>query len=85
MLDEPRAAIGKSTDEAMQVGAVYGYRGLVKEILKHLCSEMGGRPHIIATGGDSALIGAGVEEIDEVDRMITLEGVRQVAMRVFRG
>lgn len=82
-LVEPRAAIGKSTEEAMLAGAVYGYRGMVREILKHLKAEMGGSPRVIATGGDAGLIAAGVSEIDEVDPMITLEGIRQVAMRVF--
>jgi type III pantothenate kinase len=80
---EPRAAIGKSTVEAMQAGAVYGYRGLVREILLRLKEEMGGEPRIIATGGDAALIAQGLPEIDEVDPWVTLEGLRQVAMRVF--
>jgi type III pantothenate kinase len=82
-LHEPRAAIGKSTVEAMQAGAVYGYRGLVREILSRLIAEMGGRPLVIATGGDAELIARGVAEIDEVDPLITLEGIRQVAVRVF--
>jgi type III pantothenate kinase len=82
-LHEPRAAIGKSTVEAMQAGAVYGYRGLVREIVLRLKEEMGGDPRIIATGGDAALIARGLPEIDEVDPWITLEGLRQVALRVF--
>lgn len=80
---EPRNAIGKTTEEAMQSGAVYGYRGMVKEILRKLSLEMDGKPHVIATGGDAALISAGVCEIDEVDPMITLQGIRQVALRTF--
>jgi type III pantothenate kinase len=82
-LHEPRATIGKSTVEAMQAGAVYGYRGLVREILLRLKAEMAGTPRVIATGGDAALIARGLPEIDEVDPWITLEGLRQVATRVF--
>jgi type III pantothenate kinase len=82
-LHEPRSAIGKSTVEAMQAGAVYGYRGLVREIVLRLKEEMGGNPRIIATGGDAELIAQGLPEIDEVDPWITLEGLRQVALRVF--
>ncbi len=82
-LDEPPSAIGKSTVHAMQVGAVIGYRGLVKEILAQLCKELTGIPHIIATGGDAALIAQGVAEIHAVDPDITLDGLRQVAARVF--
>jgi type III pantothenate kinase len=82
-LAEPESAIGKSTVHAMQVGAVTGYRGLVKEILAQICQELPGRPHIIATGGDAALIAQGVSEIQVVDPDITLDGLRQVAARVF--
>jgi type III pantothenate kinase len=82
-LIEPPSAIGKSTVHAMQVGAVMGYRGLVKEIIAQICKELSGKPKIIATGGDAALIAQGVPEIDTVDPDITLDGLRQVAARIF--
>jgi len=82
-LIEPPSAIGKSTTHAMQVGAVIGYRGLVKEIIAKICNELPGKPKIIATGGDAALIAKGVKKIDSVDPDITLDGLRQVAARVF--
>lgn len=82
-LVEPMSAIGKSTVHAMQVGAVFGYRGLVREILARICAELPGKPKIIATGGDAALIARGLPEIDAVDPDITLDGLRQVAARVF--
>ena len=82
-LVEPMSAIGKSTVHAMQVGAVFGYRGLVREILARICAELPGKPKIIATGGDAALIARGLPEIDAVDPDITLDGLRQVATRVF--
>ena len=82
-LMEPASAIGKSTVHAMQAGAVFGYRGLVKEIIARIRGELPGRPKIIATGGDAALIARGVPEIDAVDPDITLDGLRQVAARVF--
>ena len=80
-IDEPRAAIGKSTVEAMQAGAVYGYRGLVREILFRLQAEMSGTPVIVATGGDAALIAKGLPEIQHVDPDLTLEGIRLAAVR----
>lgn len=82
-LEEPEAAIGKSTTGAMLSGAVFGYRGLVKEILLKLRAEMSGPPRIVATGGDAALIARGVPEIDSVDPDLTLEGIRLVASRQF--
>jgi len=83
-LEEPSAAIGKSTVQAMQAGAVFGYRGLVREIISRIRMELEGHPKIIATGGDAALIARGVSEIDVVDPDITLDGLRQVAARVFQ-
>ena len=82
-LEEPPSAIGKSTVHAMQAGAVFGYRGLVREIIARLRAEMHGDPRIIATGGDAALIARGLAEIEAVDPDITLDGLRQVAARVF--
>lgn len=82
-LVEPPTAIGKSTAHAMQAGAVFGYRGLVKEILTRIRAELPGTPNIIATGGDAALIARGVPEIQTVDPDLTLDGLRQVAARVF--
>jgi type III pantothenate kinase len=82
-LEEPTSAIGKSTVHAMQVGAIFGYRGLVREIIARVRMELAGNPKIIATGGDAALIARGVPEIDVVDPDITLDGLRQVAARVF--
>jgi type III pantothenate kinase len=82
-LSEPESAIGKSTVHAMQVGAVFGYRGLVREILARICAELPGAPKVVATGGDAALIARGVSEILAVDPDITLDGLRQVASRIF--
>lgn len=82
-LAEPVSAIGKSTMEAMRVGAVFGYRGLVREILLRLRAELAGEPHIIATGGDATLIAAGLPEIQRVDPDLTIEGIRRVAAREF--
>jgi len=84
-LAEPPSAIGKSTVHAMQAGAVYGYRGLVKEILARLLDELPGEPVIVATGGDAALIARGVPEIRAVDPDITLDGLRHVARNAFGG
>ena len=80
-LEEPRAAIGKTTVEAMQAGAVFGYRGLVREILARLREEMAGDPVVVATGGDAALIAKGLPEIRHVDPDLTLEGLRLAAVR----
>jgi len=81
-LAEPRSAIGKSTVEAMRVGAVVGYRGLVKEILAALRREPGmKRAVVVATGGYGDLIARRISEIDHVNPLLTLEGLRFIYLR----
>ena len=81
---EPRAIIGKSTDAAMQVGAVIGYRGLVKEILAALRRQPGmSRAAIVATGGYGGLIARHVPEIKRVNPLLTLEGLRFIYLHNF--
>jgi type III pantothenate kinase len=80
-LKEPRRAIGKSTIEAMLSGAVFGYRGLVREILARIKAEQFPRKkvYIVATGGYARLIAAQLPQIGAVSRHLTLEGLRIVA------
>ena len=80
-LEEPTSAIGKSTEDAMQIGAVIGYRGLIREILEEMRQELGGEPHIIATGGDSPLISSGLKEIRILSPDLTLHGIRLIGQR----
>lgn len=82
-LAEPVSAIGKSTADAMRVGAVIGYRGLIRGILEAMLQEMDGKPHLIATGGDAGLITSVMKEIDCCDPEITLDGIRRVGVAVF--
>jgi len=82
-LEEPSHAIGTSTEEAMLAGAVYGYRGLVREIIQELKKEITGDPIIIATGGDAPLITQGLPEIQHLSPLLTLEGLRIIAQLNF--
>ena len=81
-LREPRHAIGKSTIEALETGAIIGYRGLVREILSAVQREMPGkRPVVVGTGAYAKLIAAKLPEIGRVDENLTLEGLRIVYLR----
>ena len=76
----PRA-IGRSTEEAMLVGAVHGYRGLVRELIAELKRELGARRlPVVATGGYAKLISRKLPEIGAVQPNLTLEGLRLVWM-----
>jgi type III pantothenate kinase len=79
---EPPGPIGKSTKHAMLAGAVYGYRGLVREILNEIRTSLGEkRLKVVATGGYAELIATGVQEISQVHDDLTLEGLRLIGVR----
>lgn len=82
-LREPSRVIGKTTRDAMMSGAVFGYRGLVREIVSRLTAEnfSGKKPHVIATGGYAGLVAKKLPEIEAVHPNLTLEGLRIVANR----
>lgn len=72
-------SIGRSTEQAMLVGAVHGYRGLVRELILQLKRELKARRlPVVATGGYAKLIAAKLPEISRVEPNLTLEGLRLV-------
>jgi type III pantothenate kinase len=74
-----KTAIGKSTEEAMLVGAVHGYRGLVRGLIVELKRELrANKLPVVATGGYAKLIAAKLPEISAVAPDLTLEGLRLV-------
>jgi type III pantothenate kinase len=76
---EINTAIGKSTREAMLVGAVHGYRGLVRELIAELKRELKIKKlPVVATGGYATLIASKLPEISAVAPDLTLEGLRLV-------
>ena len=76
---EVRARIGKNTAEAMLIGAVHGYRGLVRELIIQLKRELRARRlPVVATGGYARLISRAMPEITTVEPLLTLEGLRLV-------
>ena len=76
---EIKSAIGKSTEHAMLVGAVHGYRGLVRELIGQLKRELRVKKlPVVATGGYAKLIAAKLPEISTVAPELTLEGLRLV-------
>lgn len=72
--------ISKSTVDAIQSGVYHGYVGLVRGILDGIKKEVGSSPQVIATGGLASLM---VEDLGvEVDRFLTLEGLRSIYERL---
>lgn len=78
----PKRVIGKNTVNAIQSGIIYGYSGLVDGIVKRMKKELGGGViKVIATGGIAELIAKDTETIDQVDKLLTLEGLRLIYER----
>jgi type III pantothenate kinase len=76
---EVSAAIGKNTQQAMLIGAVKGYRGLIRELVGELKRAMRCRRlPVVATGGYARLISSKLPEITSVEPLLTLEGLRLV-------
>ena len=80
-IKRPDKVIATSTVGAMQSGLYYGYAGLVDGVLSQMIAELGSQPRVIATGGLAPLIADGSKFIEEVDRTLTLEGLRLIYER----
>lgn len=80
-------AIGRNTVGALRAGAIIGYRGLVRELLTTLRTELAanrkGSVRGIATGGDAPWVAAQLPGLFEtVDTDLTLQGLRVIAARL---
>ena len=71
-----RSALAKNTIDAIRSGVVFGYAGAVDAILRRLYEELGARAPVVATGGLASLVVPFTEEIEEVDDLLTLTGLR---------
>ena len=74
---ETKNVVGKSTEQAMLIGAVHGYRGLIRGLLAELKGELKIKNlPVVATGGYANLIASKLPEISAVKPELTLEGLR---------
>ena len=70
-------AIGKSTEEAMLIGAVHGYRGMVRELITEVRAQLGAsRLPVVATGGYAKLVASKLAEVTDIEPDLTLDGLR---------
>jgi type III pantothenate kinase len=77
-LVEPRSLVGKSTVDAIRSGMIFGYAAMVDGIVARLREQLGGATHTIATGGLAQIVVPFCEEIDIVDDLLTLTGLRLI-------
>lgn len=72
----PQSAIGKNTTQAIQAGILWGYEGLVKGMIDRIRHELNGDCIAVATGGLSSIIETLQGEFVEINRNLTLDGLR---------
>jgi type III pantothenate kinase len=80
-LVDPGTVIGKSTLQAMQAGAIYGFAGQVDGIVSRMRTELDAQAVTIATGGLASLIFEHASSLDRLDPLLTLRGLQIVHKR----
>ena len=78
-LDAPKTVIGKNTKHCMQAGIIFGFAGLVDNIIKKIKKELKVEQiKVVATGGLGEIIEKESSSISLVDRTLTLDGLRLI-------
>ena len=71
-----KAVVGRNTPQAMQIGARLGYRGMVREILQNLKTELGTKElPVCCTGGYAGWIFKDWDVEATIDPNLTLKGL----------
>lgn len=81
---KPDRVIGKNTASSIQSGLVYGYIGMIDYIINKMIEEMETTKEeitVVGTGGFSTLIASESSYICEIDRLLTLEGLKMIYER----
>jgi type III pantothenate kinase len=81
-LELPLSPIGKNTTQAIQAGVLLGYVGAVPFILRQIEDELGEKCKVIATGGLSSILTPLRDSFDQIDMLLTLDGLRLIGENV---
>ena len=79
-LDIPEKAIGKNTVQSMQSGIMYGYIGLIKEIIYQIKNELVGETKVIATGGLSKFAKPLNDQFNDIIPTLTIDGMMKILL-----
>lgn len=75
----PETALGRSSEESIRAGIMYGYAGLVESIIRKSEAEIGSELYVMATGGLSMTISPLIPRLDSIDKEHTLNGLKLIA------
>lgn len=74
-LRAPGNVIGRTTEEALASGVIYGHAAQVEGVVRRMQRELGGKATVVGTGGAVELVAPHVHVLDEVRPHLTLEGL----------
>ena len=74
----PDSVIGRNTVTSIQSGLVWGFVAQVEGMVKRMVDELGGKAHVVATGGQAPLVAGLTHVIEATDPLLTLEGLRLI-------
>jgi len=69
---------GKNTKDALNAGFLWGYQGLINNIIKKITSVFKSRFKIILTGGYSKIFSRFVNNKSTIDKHITIKGIMYI-------
>lgn len=83
----PKKVIGRNTAQAMTSGILHGYGSLVDGMVKRIRREMQAEQEefaVIATGGMAPLIAPYTTSIDQIEPMLTLQGLSLIFQQLIK-
>lgn len=80
-LKAPPSILGKNTVHAVQSGVVFGYVGMIEYMIRNIRKELNGPVTVIATGGLAYVMDGLTDVFDNVDPILTMEGLRLIGER----
>lgn len=81
-LEKPKTVIGRDTASSIQSGLIYGYAGLVDNIVDRMVRELCTSPRVIATGGLAPVIAPESQRIQDIRPFLTLDGLALLYTRL---
>ena len=77
-LKNKQNTIGKNTQEALNAGFLWGYEGLINNIIKRISSKNKKNFKVILTGGYAKLFKKYIYKKSFIDQNITIKGIAAV-------
>lgn len=82
-LEVPERAIGRTTTEAVQSGAILGTAAMVEGLIARIKRELDApEACVVATGGLAGMVADATDTFDAVDQQLTLKGIAEIARRM---